>query len=182
MVQRRSPEGLYGILSYTYVRSEFKEKSGDYAPSSWDSRHLLTLTAGKKLERNWEFGLKWRYVGAKPFTPFDTLESALKSNWDVRKSGIPDYDYLNDFRLSAFHQLDIRIDKTWYYEHWSLNLYLDIQNLYNFKAENQDILNVRTDASGNPLTDPNDPDRYQVYFIQDDSGTILPSIGIIVDF
>jgi outer membrane receptor for ferrienterochelin and colicin len=182
MVQRRSREGLFGILAYTFVRSEFKEKDGSYAPSSWDSRHILTITAGRNFKKNWEAGLKWRYVAGRPYTPYDTAASALKSNWDVRKAGIPDYNYLNDFRLDAFHQLDIRIDKTWFYARWSLNLYLDIQNLYNFKAESPDILNVRSDANGNLLTDPDDADRYQIYFIKDESGTILPSIGVIVDF
>jgi hypothetical protein len=182
MVQRRSRSGIYGIMAYTFVRSEFNNFSDAYVASTWDNKHLITLTAGKKLPKNWEAGIKWRYAGGRPYTPYDTAASALKTNWDVSGQGIPDYDLLNTLRLSAFHQLDIRVDKTWFLKKWSLNLYLDIQNVYNFKSENPDILNVRTDSAGNPVTDPNDPTRYEVYFIKDTSGTILPTLGVILDF
>jgi hypothetical protein len=36
-----------------------------------------------------------------------------------------------DQRLATFHQLDVRVDKTWTFDVWKLNLYLDIQNAYN---------------------------------------------------
>ena len=38
---------------------------------------------------------------------------------------------VNSARLPAFHQLDVRIDKTFTFNRWQLGLYLDIQNLYN---------------------------------------------------
>ena len=34
-------------------------------------------------------------------------------------------------RLPIFHQLDIRVDKTWAFEKWKLSVYLDVQNVYN---------------------------------------------------
>lgn len=182
LLQRRSPTGIYGILAYTFVRSEFSGISKTYVPSAWDNNHLITLTAGTKLGKDWELGFKWRYVGGRPYTPYDVASSSLKSNWDVRKQGILDYSRLNTLRFGAFHQLDVRADKVWYFTKWSLNLYLDIQNLYNFKAENQDILNVKSNADGTLVTDPNDNTRYSIYYIKDESGTILPSIGIIIDF
>lgn len=182
LLQRRSPTGIYGILAYTFVRSEFSGISETYVPSAWDNNHLITLTAGTKLGKDWELGFKWRYVGGRPYTPYDVASSSLKSNWDVRKQGILDYSRLNTLRFGAFHQLDVRADKVWYFTKWSLNLYLDIQNLYNFKAENQDILNVKSNADGTLVTDPNDNTRYSIYYIKDESGTILPSIGIIIDF
>lgn len=182
LLQRRSPTGIYGILAYTFVRSEFSGISETYVPSAWDNNHLITLTAGTKLGKDWELGFKWRYVGGRPYTPYDVASSSLKSNWDVRKQGILDYSRLNTLRFGAFHQLDVRADKVWYFTKWSLNLYLDIQNLYNFKAENQDILNVKSNADGTLVTDPNDNTRYSIYYIKDESGTILPSVGIIIDF
>jgi hypothetical protein len=30
-----------------------------------------------------------------------------------------------------FHQLDLRVDKTWKYPGWQLSTYLDLQNAYN---------------------------------------------------
>jgi hypothetical protein len=89
---------------------------------------------------------------------------------------------LNSERLPAYHQLDLRVDKVWYFQKWSLNLYLDIQNIYNFKAKTRDFLTVVEDQAGNPLTDPGDPNRYELQPIQNTAGTLLPTIGIIVDF
>jgi hypothetical protein len=182
LLQRRSAIGIYGIMAYTFVRSEFTGDNVKYIPSAWDNKHLLTLTAGKEFERNWEIGIKWRYVAGRPYTPYDVAATALKTNWDVRRQGILDYTLLNTERLAAFHQLDLRVDKKWFLDKWSINLYLDIQNVYAFKAENQQIINVRTDASGNFITDPVDPSRYLIYYIKDESGTVLPSIGVIIDF
>jgi hypothetical protein len=107
--------------------------------------------------------------------------SSLISAWDVRGVGLLDYDQLNSRRLGNFHQLDIRVDKRWFFKKWSLNLYLDIQNLYNFQAEQPPILNMRSDANGVFLPDPNDPARYQPYVIENSTGTLLPSVGIIIE-
>ena len=37
----------------------------------------------------------------------------------------------NSGRNGAFHQLDVRIDKKWIRQSFTVNLYLDIQNIYN---------------------------------------------------
>ena len=181
LAQRRSKNGIYGILAYTWVRSEFEDKNGEEIASAWDSRHILTFTGGKKFKGNWEVGARWRYVGGLPFTPYDVDASSQKDNWDVNGQGILDYNQLNSQRLADFQQLDVRVDKIWYFKKWTLNLYLDIQNLYNFQSEEPDILNMETDANGNFITDPNDPTRYVPYFINNTSGTVLPTIGLIID-
>jgi hypothetical protein len=36
-----------------------------------------------------------------------------------------------------FHQLDVRIEKTWLFDWWRLGLYLDVLNVYN--AENPEM-------------------------------------------
>ncbi|MBK7968924.1 MAG: TonB-dependent receptor [Bacteroidetes bacterium] len=182
LLQRRSATGIYGIMAYTFVRSEFTGDNANYIPSAWDNKHLLTLTAGKEFGKNWEMGIKWRYVAGRPYTPYDVPATSLKTNWDVRGQGILDYTLLNTERLAAFHQLDLRIDKKWFFDKWSINLYLDLQNVYAFKAENQNIINVRTDSEGKFITDPEDSNRYLIYYIKDESGTVLPSIGVIIDF
>ncbi len=182
LVQQKLYKGFYGILAYTLVRSEFEDKDGNYVPSAWDSRHILSLTAGYKIKRNWEFGLRFRYVDGQPFTPYDVATSSLKQVWDVTNRGIEDVDQLNSQRIPAFHQLDIRVDKVWYFNKWSLNLYLDIQNLYNFQALSRPFLTVEEDGNGNPITDPDDPSRYLTKTLDNTSGTVLPTLGIIVDF
>ena len=175
-------KGLSGVITYTYVRSEFTDKKGEYIPSSWDNRHLLTITATRNLKKNWDMGFRWRYIGGAPYTPWDLGRSAIKTAWDAQGIGYLDYSKFNKARLNAFHQLDLRVDKSWYYNKWSLMLYFDVQNAYNFKADQQDYLVRVEDAGGNPVTDPNDSSRYLLKTIKSTGGTVLPTIGIMVEF
>ena len=144
---------------------------------------MLNLTATKELKRNWQIGFKWRFVGGAPYTPFDKDKTSLISAWNIRGREYLDYSQFNSLRLSPFHQLDIRVDKQYFYDKWSLMIYLDIQNLYNFKSEEVDKFVPQTDGDGNLIIDPENPDRYLMKTIKSDgSGTVLPSIGIIVQF
>lgn len=180
LFQQKLYKGFYGLLSYTYVKSEFTNLSQEFIPSSWDYRHIVSLTAGKTFLRNWEAGMRFRYNSGSPFTPFDRSASALKENWDITGQGILDIDRLNASRTKAFHQLDIRVDKKYYFKKWNLDVFLDIQNVYNQITALSPYINVRKDASGAPLTDPADPSRYLVKELENNNGTIIPSIGIIV--
>lgn len=181
LLQQKLFKGFYGLASITYVRSEFKDKNEVYVPSSWDSRIIISATAGKKFGRNWELGLKWRFSGGAPYTPYDVPLSSLIPVWDVYGQGLPDYDYLNAERLPAFHQLDARLDKKWFFTKFNLNLYLDVQNVYAFKATLPSYLDVERDENGNPLTDPVNPGSYKTYLLENTTGTVLPSVGIIFE-
>jgi len=179
--QQRLYKGFFGILAYTYVRSEFTNGDGEYAPSSWDNRHIVTSTLGKKIGKTWEIGARWRFYGGTPYTPYNIGLSALTSVWDVTGRGIPDYTQINSLRNPSAHNLDMRVDKKWFFDKWSLNLYLDIQNIYNFQAAGTPILDVIRDDMGNPMLDPNNPAAYQVEQFENITGSTLPSIGIVID-
>lgn len=166
-------------LSYTWVRSSFEDKHGKFIPSAWDNRHIMNITALASLKRNWEIGVKWRFVGGAPYTPYDERKSELIEAWDVQGRGYLDYNRFNNQRLGVFHQLDLRVDKEYYFKKWSLNVYLDVQNLYNFKAQQpSDLVQVK-DENGKPVL--KDPTRYQLKYLSSESGTVLPSIGIIIE-
>lgn len=181
LAQQKLFKGFYGLLAYTFVISEFKDKNGNYVPSSWDNRHLVSITGGKKFNKNWELGLRWLFTGNSPYTPYNVTETVRKVNWDVRGYGIPDYDQLNSKRTASYHQLDVRVDKKYFFKKWSLNVYLDIQNFYNFRLKQQDFIDVVRDDNGNPVTNPENPDFYTPKFIENVSGTVLPTIGIIIE-
>ncbi len=182
LYQQKLFNGFYGIVSYTYVISEFTNAPGVFVPSSWDNRNLVSLAAGKKWGKNWELGFRWRYLGGAPFTPFDLPTSALKDVWDVTGQGVPDYNRINTLRNGNYNQLDVRVDKKWFFEKWNLNLYLDIENLLGFTLEQQPFVDVVRDDQGNPVEDPNDNTRYLLKSLENTAGTTLPTIGIIVDF
>jgi hypothetical protein len=175
--------GFNVIMSYTYVRSEFSNYAGTLIPSAWDNRSLFNIQLGYKFKHNWEIGGKWRFVGGAPYTPYDMDKSSLVSAWDVKGQGYLDFSKYNTLRLRAFNQLDIRVDKGFYFKHWSLMLYLDIQNLLNFKAQQPDILvNTQPDGSIIKYTDDQGQERYVLRQISNSAGTILPSVGIMVEF
>ncbi len=170
------------VFSYTFVRSEFRGLNSEWIPSSWDNRHLLNVTATKIFNRNWNIGFKWRFVGGAPYTPYDLEKSSLKSAWDLQGQGYLDYSKFNSDRLKAFHQLDIRIDKQYFFKGWSLMLYADVQNVYNHKSDQPPLLLRESDLNGNPVTDPSDAMRYSLKYIKGESGTVLPTIGVMIEF
>jgi len=171
---------IFGSFSYTFVRSEFEDVNQKYVPSSWDNKHVINLAGGYKFSKDWELGMKFRMLGGAPYTPIDLATSSLQNVWDVRQQAVLDYTQLNTERSPISHGMDLRIDKKWYYKKWALNLYLDIQNVYNFKAKDQDYFNVIYDANGTPV--PADATHYQYKLIENESGTVVPSIGLMVDF
>jgi hypothetical protein len=182
LYQQKMYKGFYGIVAYTFVRSEFLDKNDKYVPTSWDSRHIVSLTAGKRFKKGWELGMRWLFSSGSPYTPYDIATSSLQQVWNVTGQGLLDFDQLNTQRESNYHQLNVRVDKKIFLEKFNLNFYLDIQNLYGYKTQVAPILLVEKDEAGNPLTDPNDPTRYKTKLIENTSGIVQPTIGIIVEF
>lgn len=194
LFQQRLFKGFYGIASYTLGWSEFEDKNGRFVPSSWDSRHIANLTLGKKFEKGFlkdvEIGIAYRYQSALPLTPFST-DSDLVVNWDVVGQGFPDYNLLNTQRNTAVNSVDIRIDKKWFYKQWSLNLYLDIQNVNANAVSNPTIVLDRpldennTPIGGGVVANPDAPISEQRYLIKEldtGAGTPLPTLGVVVEF
>lgn len=181
LIRSKSFYGFNIIMAYTFVRSEFTDINEKYIASAWDNRHLITSTIMKNLPRNWEIGIKWRFVGGVPYTPYDYNLSSKIDVWDSRGRGVLDYSQFNTQRLGNYHQLDLRVDKQYYFKKLSMRFYLDIQNLYNFKGEQPSYLTNLT-AEGTPNIDPTDPTRYILRTIKNDVGQVLPTIGVIVQF
>lgn len=181
-LQQKLYKGFYGLIAYTLLWSEFEDKNGNLVPSAWDSRQFITATAGKKFDKGWELGVRFRYGGGNPYTPIDVERSSLRAFWDIRGQGIPDYDRLNTERLRPFYNLDIRVDKKYYFDKWSLNLYFDVQNVTAYQADSPPSLLLERGEDGQPLINPNDPARYQTKFLQATQGTVLPTIGVILEY
>ncbi len=174
-------KNLNGNLSYTLVRSEFEDlNTGEYIPSSWDSRHLLTVFGTYKMKNDWSIGGKWRFVGGLPYTPYDLEKSSLLPAWEALGGPYLDYSKLNRERFRSFHQLDLRVDKAFYLKKFTAKFYLDIQNVYNFQAESADIIVREKDSDGNYLLNNNGA-NYVLQRVKNTVGTVLPTIGIIIE-
>lgn len=175
-------------VSYTLVYSRINRPGRDLAPtgellpSSWDARHIVNLSAIRKFPRNWSAGVKWYLCGGYPYTPYDAELSSLIGAWDARLRPYPDYARYNALRTGPYHQMDIRIDKVWFFNKWRLGFYIDIQNLYNHSTPGQAILMPETDAAGAYLPDPDRPGHYRMKSVAHDlGGTILPTLGITIE-
>jgi len=186
MCRYQSISGMNLLLAYTYVKSEFTNDKDDYIPSSWDNRHILTLTASQKIAKTWSVGMKWRYVGGSPYTPYDMEQSAKVLAWDTKGAAFLDVNKYNSLRKEDFHQLDIRVDKKFFFKGWSLQMYLDVQNAYNYKVDGQNIVTRVLDDNGNPIivnpTAPLEEQKYELKEIANKQGTLLPSFGFVIEF
>ncbi|MBI2284479.1 MAG: TonB-dependent receptor [Bacteroidetes bacterium] len=184
--QKKLTERFFGIFSYTFYRSQYSGNNGNYLPSSWDNKHLLSLTWGYKFKRNWELGMKFRYQGGAPYTPYDMNASRL--NYLSLGRGVFDYAQLNSMRLRGFHSADIRIDKKWNFRKTTIDLFLDITNF--LRARNQPLPNFTFTRNANNTafitTDGRalkaDGSNAIPILLQDDSANFIPSIGLIVEF
>lgn len=169
------------IGSTTLFRSFFNSPvNNDLLSQSWDNRVLVTLSAGYKLPGNVFAGLKYRYTGGSPYTPYDVDKSSLKAAWDASGRAYNDYTRYNSLNLPSFSQLDIRVDKEFYGKSTSFKIYIDIQNALNNKYNNPDIL-MSTGTVANPSA-PAAEQTYVMKYIKNTSGTILPTIGLSIEF
>ncbi|MCP9610503.1 TonB-dependent receptor [Coprobacter tertius] len=167
------------LTSYTFFRSQFiRPSTGKYIPSAWDNKHLLTFTGMYKLPKNWDLGLKFRLIGGAPYTPYDEYTSSIVSAWDATSRPYYDYTLYNQGRLKTFTEVDFRLDKTFYFKGVMLGFYIDLQNILNQKYNNQPVLV----STGEKYVDNNGVSRYKMKYIEQKSGTILPTLGITVEF
>ncbi len=184
--QQKLTEKFFGVFSYTLYWSEFTGMDKKYQPASWDNRHLISATAGYKLPKNWELGIKFRYQGAAPYTPYDLEQSRL--NYLTIGSGVFDYDKVNTLRLKAFHSGDIRLDKKWNYKKTTFDFYIDIQNFYASKSTGAPQYTFkRKDDNSAFLSNNGKPVQLNgsnaiPYFLENAEGTFIPTIGFIIEF
>jgi len=185
-VQKKLTDKFFGILSYTYYRSLYSGADNKFVASSWDNRHLLSVTWGYKFPRNWELGLKFRYQGGAPFTPFD--EIASRFNYPSQGKGTLDFARLNTQRLGGFNSSDVRIDKKINLKKITIDVFLDVTNWYiarnpvipeytwartpdNRTFRTTDGLAIKADGS-NAI-----PTR-----VKNDDPFVTPNLGVIIEF
>jgi hypothetical protein len=136
-----------GWLAYTFQRSY--RTDGNNASErlfDFDQPHLLTLVGTVRIGAGWSAGLRFRLASGNPYTP------VVGSVYDAESDTfVPLYGPSNSERQALFHQLDLRVDKTFTFRAWKLSAYLDVQNLYN--QRNQEGLSYRFDyRESQPLT------------------------------
>jgi hypothetical protein len=184
--QKKLTNRFFGILSYTWYSSKYSGSNRILLPSSWDNQHLVSLTWGYKFPKNWELGLKFRYQGGAPYTPYS--ETASQLNYLSLGQGVLDYSRLNSRRLKGFNSSDVRIDKKWNFRKTTIDLFLDVSNWYVAKNPAAPAYTFKrtADSKGFMTTDgqalqANGSNAIPTYLKFDDP-SVLPTLGVIIEF
>ena len=125
LVQKKLARDVYGTGSYSYSVARYTDGQGVERDRSFDNRHLFSLIIGYRPSDRFEYSLRWRYAGGRPYTPFDEETSA-----DLG-TGIIDRDRVNQVRYTPYHRLDVRVDYRKHYENFNLVSFFTLLNAYN---------------------------------------------------
>ncbi len=120
----------YAFVSYTLSRSERNDHGQGWRLFDYDQTHILTVAGGARLPRSWEVGATFRLVSGNPSTP--VTGAIYDANRDYYS---PVYGATNSARDPLFHQLNVRVEKTWKLHAWQVAAYLDVQNVYNHRSQ-----------------------------------------------
>ncbi|MBN1774373.1 MAG: TonB-dependent receptor, partial [Deltaproteobacteria bacterium] len=151
LLVRYEPDDLFfGWLALTLMHSEEWDPREGWREAAFDQLLNLTLVGSFDLGAGWSVGFRFRVAEGYPTTP--ATGAIFNADCDEYER-IPGAD--NSLRLPWFHQLDLRVDKKFEWEHFVLDIYLDVQNVY--YAENVEAIGYnydytrRRDITGLPI-------------------------------
>ncbi len=121
MIRRAITERLYGWLSYTLSKSErVYPPLNIVAASDWDQRHILNFVTSYRLGRGYQIGTRIHYNTGRPYPVFD--EATISTGAGQSR---PPIFYS---KLPNFFQWDLRFDKRWVLEKYTLDFYIELIN------------------------------------------------------
>src|SRR5690606_33835416 len=173
LYQKKFDGKFYAIVALTLYRSEFTGfDRSQFISSTWDNGQLLSILGGYKLPRNWEVSMRYRFLGKTPYAPVD--QDATLQNYPAV---IQDYDRLGEVQLNPFSQLDFRVDKKWSFKKFSLDVFVDIQNVLKQDLPSAPSYGLDRDDSGSIIMP-----RSLVQVNANDEGQVIPSLGLVINF
>jgi hypothetical protein len=108
MVRRPFTERLHGWLSYTLSQSQRALGSGVIGPSDWDQRHILNLVLGYHWGE-YELGARGHLNTGRPVLIYGSQAETF-------------------VRLPTFYQLDLRVERRFLFDGFTLHAYLEVVN------------------------------------------------------
>ena len=127
MLQKKLSDNFYGTISATILSSRYKDLNGIWRNRIIDNNFLFAFEGGYKLDKEWEFSLRFNYSGGLVYTPFDRDKSI------EMQTGILDIDKVNSLRFPEFRVLSLRVDRRFYFTSSNLTIYLSIWNVFDWK-------------------------------------------------
>jgi TonB family protein len=128
LIRYKPDARFFGFFAYTLSRSVRRDAPGE--PERlfpFDQTHILTAIGSYRLGGGWEIGARFRLISGNLRTPqtygfYDLNVGAYQAAFQFPPFGE---------RNPMFHQLDVRLDKSWVYAWGRINAYLDVFNAYN---------------------------------------------------
>jgi hypothetical protein len=97
-------------------------------PTGFDQPHVLNAVASWRPGKGYELGVRFQLASGRPDTPVvGATYDADTGRYDAVRGAF------RSTRVPTFRQFDVRAEKIWLYNTWSLGLYLDIINVANFE-------------------------------------------------
>ncbi len=125
LLRHKPYKNFFGWIAYTLSRSE-RNTGADWFLFNFDQTHIFIAVASYILPYGFQVGARFRVVSGNPTTPvagstYDTDTGSYRRVNAEFRSG----------RLPTFHQLDLRVDKSFVFNLFTLTVYVDVQNVYN---------------------------------------------------
>ncbi len=129
LVRYKPDARFFGFLAYTLSRSVRKDGPDEQERIfPFDQTHILTALGSYRLGDGWEFGARYRLISGSMRTPQQYGFYDLNVGAYLPLQQYPP----NSERNPMFHQLDIRLDKSWLLGNGvKISAYLDVLNVYN---------------------------------------------------
>jgi hypothetical protein len=122
---------FYGWIAYTLSRSERRAASSQpWYAFDYDQTHNLSVVASWRIDDHWRVGARFRYTTGDPYIPDGPGAYDASSATTLPTPSLTP----NIARLPGFHELDLRVDRTWMAGPARLTAYLDVQNVYDYQA------------------------------------------------
>jgi len=143
MIRRSLTHRLHGWIAYTLSQNERSLGGGVIGPSDWDQRHILNAIVGYRLGA-YELGARWHLNTGRPVLVNNGQEETF-------------------VRLPLFYQLDLRAERRFLFDAFTLTAYAEIVNT----TRTREVYQVTRESDGS--------------MSQQSLRVFLPSLGVRVE-
>jgi hypothetical protein len=170
-LQRRSPNGLSGWVSYSYGHTQEHDRlTGERFDADFDQRHALNLYGLYRLSDRTALSMKLRASSNFPVQGY--VEELPPTDWRPIPEDAPGLYAVsssrNGARLPAYSRLDLRANRTFIFSRSRLTLFVELMNVFNRTNWRTSAGFIRPDGEIGQLLKPLVP--------------LVPSAGMLIEF
>ncbi|HZU85196.1 MAG TPA: TonB family protein [Polyangiaceae bacterium] len=131
LLRYKADSRFFGWIAYTLSRSERRDATSQpFYAFDYDQTHNVSVVASWRIDDRWRVGGRFRFVSGTPYTPdgpgaFDASSATYLPTPALVSNGS---------RLPPFHELDVRVDRSWRLGDVRLSTYVDVENVYSYGA------------------------------------------------